>query len=190
MVELLRVARRAPERLLHPVRRRAAVAEARARPAPRTLLVLCHGNICRSPFAEAALRRLLGSAGVTVESAGLFGPDRAPPPAALEAARRHGVDLAAHRSRVLTSFLARRADLIIVMDQAQRRAVCSRFGRSPQDVFLLGDFDPAPIDRREVRDPVDQPVAVFAQVYDRIVRCAETLAAALVSPRSAARRCA
>ena len=190
MVELLRAARHAPDRLLHPIRRRAAVAVVRARPTPRSLLVLCHGNICRSPFAEAVLRRLLAPAGVMVGSVGFFGPDRPSPAAALEAARRHGVDLSAHLSRVLTASLARQADLIVVMDAAQRRTVCTRFGLSPHNVLLLGDFDPLPIERRDIRDPVDQPVAVFATVYDRIGHCSRALAASLLADRRAARRSA
>ena len=190
MVELLRAARHAPDRLLHAMRRRAAVAEMRARPRPRSVLVLCYGNICRSPFAEEVLRRHLAPAGVVVQSAGLFGPGRPSPAAALEAARHHGVDLSAHLSRGFTASFGRQADLIVVMDAAQRRAVCTRFGLSPRNVLLLGDFDPLPIERREIRDPVDQPVAVFATVYDRIANCSQALAASLLVDRRTVRRSA
>ena len=43
--DLLVRVRRTPERLLHPLRRRKAVAALRARPRPAALLVVCHGNI-------------------------------------------------------------------------------------------------------------------------------------------------
>lgn len=180
MAELLRAARYAPDRLLHPLRRRAARARVRARPAPGSLLVLCHGNICRSPFAEEMLRRHLAPAGIEVSSVGFIGPDRAPPPQALEAAHRHGVDLSAHRSRVLTSSLARQADLIVAMSADMRRAVRDNYGLPTRKVLLLGDFDPGPIERRDIRDPVDQPVAVFETVYDRIANCSKVLAASLL----------
>jgi hypothetical protein len=61
----------------------------------------------------------------------------------------------------------------------QRRVICERFGRSPRDVVLLGDFDPDPIASREIEDPVEQGVEVCAVVYARIERCAAELASVL-----------
>src|SRR3989442_1774384 len=52
-----------PARLLHPWRRRAARETLRTR-ALRSILVVCHGNICRSPVAAALLRQALGPAGI------------------------------------------------------------------------------------------------------------------------------
>ena len=74
--EILRLGRHAPDRLLHPLRRRAARADLTRRVAPSSMLVICHGNICRSPFAAAVLRARLAGTGVCVESAGFFGPGR------------------------------------------------------------------------------------------------------------------
>jgi hypothetical protein len=37
--------------------------------------------------------------------------------------------------------------------------------------MVLGDFDPAPVEARTIRDPVDQRRDVFDQVYERIARC-------------------
>src|SRR2546422_3500209 len=89
----------APTRLLHPWRRRAARRALSAR-APRSILVVCHGNICRSPFAAVLLQRALGPAGIRVHSAGFIGPNRPSPPEAVTAAARYGVNLSDHRSRV------------------------------------------------------------------------------------------
>jgi len=92
---------------------------------------------------------------------------------------RHNVDLTAHRSRLLTTSVVRAADLIVVVDQAQRRLLCERFGRSPGDVVVLGDFDPEPVESRTIRDPVNEGLEVFAEVYERIARCAYYFATAL-----------
>jgi hypothetical protein len=46
-------------------------------------------------------------------------------------------------------------------------------------VLLLGDLDPGPIRTRAIRDPVEQPVQVFREVYARIDRCLEELVRAL-----------
>ena len=179
MGKLLRRVRRTPERLLHPLRRRNAIEALRARPRPQTILVVCHGNICRSPFAAALLARELAAHDMTVQSAGFAGFNRPAPPAAIAAAQRHGLDLGDHRSRLVTADLVRSADLIVVMEAAQQRSICERFGRRPADVLILGDLDPAAVDTRTIYDPVNDGVEVFEQVYDRIARCVRELVAIL-----------
>jgi len=171
---------RAPGRLLHPLRRRAARAVLRGR-VPRTIVVVCHGNICRSPLAAALLRRALGPDGIRVESAGFIGPNRPPPRDAVSAAARRGVDLSDHRSRLLTADLVNAADLLVVMEPEQQRTVCERFGRWPSDVIVLGDLDPAPLEARTIRDPVTQPIEVYEQSYERIERCVQEFANVLGS---------
>jgi protein-tyrosine phosphatase len=179
VAEILRLGRHAPDRLLHPLRRRAARGELARRIAPGALLVICHGNICRSPFAAAVLRARLADTGAWIESAGFFGPGRRSPATAVDAAWQWHQDLRAHRSRLLTLDLVRAMDLFIVMDAPQRRDLCDRFGRHPRDVLLLGDFDPQPIRTRAIQDPIEQPLAVYEQVYARIERCAAALAGVL-----------
>jgi protein-tyrosine phosphatase len=143
------------------------------------LLVVCIGNICRSPFAAAVLAQAVDGTRVRVESAGLISPNRPAPPHAVTAAARRGVSLASHRSRVLTADLAHSAHLIVVMDTAQRREICERFGRLPRDVIVLGDLDPEPIQTRRIDDPVDQGLEVFEASYARIERCVGELVRAL-----------
>ena len=182
MGKLLRGVRRTPERLLHPLRRRKAVDALRARSRPQTVLVVCHGNICRSPFAAALLARELAAHDMTVQSAGFAGFNRPAVPAAIAAAQRHGLDLGDHRSRLVTADLVRNADLIVVMEAAQQRSICERFGRRPIDVVVLGDFDPEPVDTRTIRDPVNESQEVFEQVYERIARCVRALVSELPTP--------
>jgi protein-tyrosine phosphatase len=179
MRELLRHMRRTPERLLHPLRRRKALEALRARPRPTSLLVICHGNICRSPVAAGLLRRALEPDGIAVDSAGLIGFNRPAPPEALAAAERYGLDLSEHRSRLLTANLARAADLILVMEMSQQRQIVERYGRRLADIVILGDFDPRPVDTRTIRDPVNDGPEIFDEVYERIARCAREFARAL-----------
>jgi protein-tyrosine phosphatase len=163
-----------PVRLLHPLRRRWTITRLRSRRPPDTVLIVCHGNICRSPYAAAMLRRLLPDAlavGMRVDSAGFVAPHRWPPPEAMETARAHGVDLGRHVSRVMARQDVLAAELILVMEPAQQTAVCARFGRRREDVFVLGDLDPEPITTRTIRDPVEQPPSVFEESYARIDRC-------------------
>lgn len=171
--------RRTPERLLHPLRRRKALDALRARARPARVLAVCHGNICRSPIAAALLARELEPLGIDVQSAGFVGFNRPAPAEAVAAAQRYTVNLAEHRSRLLTAELVRSADLIVVMDPSQRRLLYERYGRLPTDVFILGDFDPGPVQTRTIRDPVEQGRDVFEQVYERIGRCVRELGANL-----------
>lgn len=182
--------RRLPDRLLHPLRRKRASAKVAAAAArlsedtgpPLRILVLCHGNICRSPYAEGALRRRLPPGlreWVVVESAGFIGPGRRSPPEALEVARERGVDLFAHVSTVVDAGAVGRADLILAVDPWQARAVRARFGVPAERVVLLGDVDPERIEARTIRDPILQPREVFEASFARIDRCVEVCVAEL-----------
>ena len=175
MPGLLSHVRRTHERLLHPLRRRKALEALRRRTRPQRLLVVCYGNICRSPVAAALLRRELTPLGIEVQSAGLIGFNRPAPAEAVNAAQRCGVDLSSHYSRLVTVDSLRTADLIVVMEPSQRRHICERFGLPPSNVMVLGDFDPAGVNTRAIRDPVDQHGDVFDQVYERIARCVREL---------------
>jgi len=193
MRDLLLQVRRTPERLLHPLRRRKTLEGLRRRPRPHTLLVVCRGNICRSPFAAGLLRRALSRVGVRVDSAGFVRPNCPAPPEAVAAAARHGVDLADHRSRLIAPDLARAADLIVVMDPVQQRDLRERFGRPARDLIVLGDLDPMPPQGaggaggpgggglRTIRDPIGQGPDVFETSYARIERCIAGLVSVLLS---------
>jgi glycosyltransferase involved in cell wall biosynthesis/protein-tyrosine-phosphatase len=169
-----------PEQALHRARRAGAVRLVQEAAPVRSVLVVCHGNICRSPYAAAVLRRELGAGPVTVTSGGFFGPGRPAPTEALAAAEARGIDLAAHRSALVSTDAIADADIVVVMDRRQRDALIRSFGARPRRTVLLGDFDPQPISRRAIRDPVEQPAEVFEAVYQRIDRCVRRLAGLVV----------
>ena len=79
--------RRLPERWLHSRRRSMALAALAAGARPERFLVLCYGNICRSPYAARLLRRELARRNLPgqVREGGFFGPDRPEPFAVLHA---------------------------------------------------------------------------------------------------------
>ncbi len=177
-------AARAPDRILHRYRRRLLLRTFQRRGRPASVLVVCHGNICRSPFAAGLLTLMLPAdlrGVIPVRSAGFVGAGRPSPRAAVEAAAERGVDLSRHRATVLTPALVRAAQVIVVMDAVQRREVCALYRRHPSAVALLGDLDPRGGETREIQDPLDRPAAVYRATYDRISRCVEQLVHAMVS---------
>ena len=180
LLDPLRAVRRAINRSLHSFRRRAAQRQLSGHVGAQSLLVVCQGNICRSPFGAALLRERLPTA--RVGSAGWLAPERRVPRAGVLAALRFGVDLSAHRSTVLNAGLVNQADLILVMDPLGARMIQERFGRWGRDVMVLGDLDPEVADARVILDPINQPVEIFLKSYARIARCIEPVVSALRAP--------
>lgn len=173
-----RAVRHGPDRLAHAGRRRRAVDRVR-RASPAHLLVVCLGNICRSPYAERRLRELLD--GREVRSAGLLEAGRSSPRTAVEVALDRGVALDDHRSVRLSPEWIAWADLVLVMNGSQENEVrsrCRALGTAPL-VEWLGDFDPGAIARRALRDPYDRERDVFEAVYARIDACCRGIAEAL-----------
>ena len=172
-----RAGARAGARLIHlaagPPRRLAA----------RQVLVLCDGNICRSPFVEHLLRARLAAVAdqaFAIESAGLRAALGHPaPPLARAAAARHGVDLEPHRSQPVTPALVARADLILVMDLDQRARLIAAHPGAAEKVVLMARFDPERIASPEVPDPAFGDARTFDRVYARLIRATDLLAAAL-----------
>ena len=170
--------RHAPDRWLHTQRHRRAIAFIPALGAGDRVLVVCHGNVCRSPYAAAALSRSLHGTGLLVDSAGFVGPGRPVPAHAQIAGLELGVNLTGHRSQLISETLLRESKLVIVMDVAQRGLLRRR---EPSYTLqqLLGDLDPLAIEKRAIRDPWNQSLPVFTDVFRRIERCTVVLALAI-----------
>ncbi len=130
------------------------------------ILIVCTGNICRSPMAEGLLRHLLPpdvKDQVTVRSAGtqgLHGHQAAP--LAIEAIAQWGVDISAHRARMLTRDLVRQADLILAMEKDHLEAVLGMSLFSRPNAKLLTHFGP-PYLEPEIADPYGQDLAAYQE---------------------------
>jgi protein-tyrosine phosphatase len=137
-------------------------------PAVQGILVLCEGNHCRSPMAEALLQQALGP-GFRVSSAGLGAlVDHPPHEEALRLLAAVGIDLAGHRGRQFTAELALGADLILVMDQAQKDT-CERWVPSIRGrVYLLGHWLPS--GQQQIADPIHRPETAHRQAFEHIQR--------------------
>ncbi len=122
------------------------------------VLCICLGNICRSPTAEAVLRKLALDCGrdLTVDSCGTGGWHAGEPPylPAIEAAQRRGYDLRALRARQLTAQDFTRFDHLLVMDRANLadvRKMQAEAGQGPEPRLLLS-YAPE-LGKTDVPDP-------------------------------------
>jgi protein-tyrosine phosphatase len=141
------------------------------------ILVVCTGNICRSPMAEGLLRAMLNDsrrADIRVCSAGTHGLDGEPAAAfAVEAAAELGVDISMHRARSLDPEMVGRADLILVMEPFHQELVARALSAGERDrLRLLADFE-APRQSDTIDDPYHQPLDVYRKCLRRIRRCLE-----------------
>lgn len=164
------------DRALHPTRRERALENLRSLPPVGSVLFVCHGNIYRSPYAEAVFRRWAAeNGGPPTLSAGFVGPDRPAPAASIDLARSRGMDLSGHRSQLLTPPLVGSSELIVVMSAEQKREIRNRFGYPARRLVVLGDLDPQAGERRTLIDPWNRPVEVLISAADRIERCVQVL---------------
>ncbi len=134
---------------------------------PSPIMMVCAGNMCRSPFAEYYMRARLEKAGVEHEcfSRGLLAmPGRKVPSTAQRIGLEFGVDMSAHISQPLLAPDVDRAAMIIVMEAEQRQRLSKMRPASIGKVFLLSQ----PMGGKTVRDPMGKNGDYFREVYSEI----------------------
>jgi len=163
---------------------RARLAERLSQPGPLRLCFLCHGNICRSPFAERLARRKLADVS-RVEDIFSVGtlpfPGRPSPAPAQAVARHYEVDLTDHRSVQVTQEPFDRYSLVFHFDpQIEDSWHRQGWGRSAHLFNLAHLIDP-PERLPVIADPVDGDEAVFKACYAQIDRALDRLVAMMAA---------
>jgi protein-tyrosine-phosphatase/predicted ATP-grasp superfamily ATP-dependent carboligase len=144
------------------------------------VLILCYGNICRSPLAAALAAKRYPNA--SFASAGFYGvTGRRSPGFVLSAASGHGVDLTVHRSNRLNAKMLDEAQLILIMDAFNYGLLKKDFPQALKKTLFLGMLLPKP--QLEIKDPYDDPDSM-PEVSSTINCAVEQLAGYLALPSS------
>lgn len=127
------------------------------------ILVVCIGNVCRSPTAEKMLQVKLPKK--EVSSAGLGALVNHPANKdAYNTANNHGLSLDNHVAKQLTSELCHQYDLILVMEKAHISAVGKISPESRGKTMLLGHW----LDEKEIPDPYKKSLEMYELTYQLI----------------------
>ena len=133
------------------------------------VLIVCSGNMCRSPLAAAELRRALLEAGVrgtrvhsagTVASAGVAASEPA-----IEVAEHEGLDISYHRSTPLSQDLIHRSDLVVVMEKEHLNEVLRLAPEAGGKSILLSEFAAGAERGKDVTDPYGASYVFYEQIF-------------------------
>lgn len=131
------------------------------------ILIVCIGNICRSPIGEELLKQALPNK--QISSAGVGALVGKPADSnSITVCKAHGYDLTGHVAQQLTSELVSKHDLILVMEKGHIDAVTKIAPAARGKTMLYGHWL-----KKEIPDPYKQSIEAFEHVYDLIEQSAK-----------------
>ncbi|WP_222984409.1 low molecular weight protein-tyrosine-phosphatase [Flagellimonas meishanensis] len=142
------------------------------------VLMVCLGNICRSPLAEGILKSKVDTEHVWVDSAGTAGYHVGNPPdkRSIAVAKKHGLDISAQRCRKFDPMDFLEFDHIYVMDKNNYWDIvrlATNEGHKQKVKLLLDGTD---LGIAEVPDPYHDGIDGFEKVFEMIDAACESIA--------------
>jgi protein-tyrosine phosphatase len=145
------------------------------------ILVVCTGNICRSPMAEGLLKHVLPPNlrdRIAVSSAGTYAlHGNQPAPHAVEVMAQWGVDIGGHRARQVSRDMLSRADLTLAMEKSHVQVLRKMLLWKKPPIRLLSEFNPqnSPRDAPDIEDPYGGPLAQYQACLRTLRPCIDGL---------------
>lgn len=132
-----------------------------------SVLVVCVGNICRSPMGERMLKARLPEIGVSSAGLGALVGHEADADAA-KAAKEFGVDLGGHSARLFNAEIGAAHGLILAMEPSHRAEIVQRWPQLSGRTMLFDQWTGG----KGISDPYRKPLAFHRQVRDQIFAAA------------------
>lgn len=133
-----------------------------------SILVVCTGNICRSPIGERYLRNVLPNK--KIDSAGTHAlVEHEADASAIRISLKYGLSLQEHRGRQFTPSLGRRYDLILVMEKNHLEYIAKIAPEARGKIMLFGHW----LNKKEIPDPYRKSDEAFQSVYRLIAQAGE-----------------
>ena len=127
------------------------------------ILVVCVGNICRSPMAEALLKQRYPDKNIDSAGVGALVGHSADP-AALAIMHAQQLDISSHVAKQIDEALAKKADLIFTMSDGQTKWIEERWPFCRGKTFKLGHWQD-----KDIADPYKHEISAFETAYEDIV---------------------
>lgn len=149
-------------------------------PKPGHILVVCTGNICRSPMAEGLLKHALAGQpeplkSLKVLSAGVAARTGEPiSENSVIALKKAGIDISSLRAQALTQELLDNSLVVFGMTESHRAIIRMRARPAPANLHLFREFMPAAADR-EIGDPYGGPLKVYEAARDEMVEAVPSI---------------
>jgi len=144
----------------------------------RSILFLCYGNICRSPFAEHYARTVLPNS-ISITSSGFHLKDqRQAPQPATQTAKTLGINTENHRSKTVSDSDIKNADIILAFDYKNMKMMKTHYPHHMNKTFLLGNAltsGPEIID-----DPYGGDISAFENTFKRITTAVDEISGTII----------
>lgn len=128
-----------------------------------TILLVCTGNLCRSPMAVGLWREKLRREGMgdkyQVRSAGIWAAEGLPAAAyAIQVMAERGIDISHHRGHNLTLEDVEEADLILTMTKSHKEIITNQYPQAAGKTYLLSEM----VGRKyDISDPYGSSLALY-----------------------------